>query len=1407
MSQELALLPPADFAHTYKSPAGKSQRGICMALLRCCLVSRITLRVLFSKTILFPVLITLVVLGLMRGAEAQTTFAATAVGTTTPATQTVTVSVQSAGTVAKVEVLTMGAPNLDYTESGTDNCAGISSGSCQVTVAFAPKYPGPRNGAVVLLDAGNNTLGTAYLTGIGQGSLAVMVPGAVSIVAGQVGEWTMVNDGGAATQADLYLPSGVAVDGLGNLFIADSHHNRVREVFATGAHAGTITTVAGDGSAGYDAAATVATSTSLNQPGGVAIDGAGNLYIADTNNNVIRKVNLATGSITTVAGTGAPGYTGDGSAATSATLNSPQGVEVDTAGDLYIADTNNDAVREVVLATKNIATIAGDGTGVPGFSGDGALAIDAKLDAPYSVALNADGYLFVADSGNNRVRVVSPSGNIATYAGNGTPAYLGDGGAAISAELYSPLGVACDPAGNVYIADARNYVVRKVNAVSGVITTIAGTNSEDNYVDGKSDFSYGNGQNGDAFSGGGIATGAGIYAPYGVAVDASGNLLIAEYFDHLIRKVSADSATLFFQPELWINQVSSSQNQTIENDGNVALTFSAVAPDANAAVASGATTCTTTSNLAVDESCVVAAEFAPTSTANPLPNPLVGNVNLTGNPADSPLDISVVGEALGLNGAIVTLSSSLNPAAYGQTVTLNVSVKQDPNSTQGTPTGTVTFSDTSQGTTNPLGTAQTLNGSGNASLQLTTLAVGTHVITANYSGDTHYNAAASNPLSQVVQEQVTVTIASSSPNDTSAYGSTVIFTSTVAVSGGIPVSGSVSFYDGATYLGSGTLNGNIATYATANLPVGSNPITASYTDTNNVSATSPVLTQVVEQTTATTVASSVNPSIHGTPVTLTAVVTATGTVVPTGKVTFLDGGTPIGTGTLAAAGTTSAAATLQISTLTAGAHSITASYGGDANDFSSLSAALSQTVNVASSTTALVASANPSIAGKALTLTAMVTTNGGTAAGTVNFYNGTTLLGAGTLNGAGAATFTSSTLPVGAYSITAVYAGDANDTGSTSAVLALSVIQATTSVKLVTGNPTIQVTSAVTFTATVSGNGGVATGNVTFMDGSNTLGSVAVNGGVAAYTTSSLAVGTHNITAVYGGDANDAGSSSAAVTETVTAYATQTSLAASATSVNTDQELTLLTTTTSSSGGAVTGTITYMNGSTTLGSAPVGVNGTATFTLNPAAGQYSIAAHYSGDALNAPSVSNVVTVSVSQATEFNMALNPTSLSIPTAQSAQLTINLGSQDGFTDKIALGCDSLPYSVTCNFGSNDVTLNANGTTSVTLTVDTNSPLAGGSQAKNEGPLGGSGMLAACVFPGAALFGLAFWRFRRNAAVLRALVVIAMLAGTTLEMTGCGGFSLNSAKPGNYVIQVTATGEQTGVTHVANLTLTVTQ
>jgi hypothetical protein len=1338
-------------------------------------------------------------------AQNFTSFAATPVGTTVPVTQSITVNLQTAGTVSKAAVLTMGAPNLDFTESGSDNCAGISSGGCTVTVAFAPKYPGARNGAVVLLDASNNILGTQYLSGIGEGSLAVMTPGSIDIAAGQNGEWTSLNDTHPATQADLYLPTGVAVDGAGDLFIADSHHNRVREVYGSGANAGNITTVAGNGNAGYDGTATVATSTSLNLPGAVAIDGAGNLYIADTNNNVIREVNLTSGSIRTIAGNSTPGYTGDTGAATSAELNSPQGIAVDPAGNVYIADTDNNAIREVNAATQTITTVAGDPTGVPGSSGDGGLATAAKLDAPYGVALDPAGNLYIADSGNNRVRKVGTTGYISTYAGSANSGSLGDGGLATSAELDSPLGVACDPAGNVYIADARNYEVRKVSAATGNITTVAGSYTNSTYGDGKTPYTYGNGQPGENYTGNGIATGAGIYAPYGVAVDAAGNLLIAEYFDHIIRDVFANSATLFFNTELWQNSVSPPQNQTIENDGNAAMSLTAFTPDANAAVDTAASSCS--ASVAVDGHCTLAVEFAPTD-ANP-PNPLVGNVAVTGDPADSPLNIAIVGQALPLNGAIVTLSSNLNPAAYGQTVTLNVSVAQAPTSNKGIPTGTVTFTDTFGGATNPLGTTQTLNASGNASLQLSNLAVGTHVITATYSGSTYYASSSSNPLSQVIQEQVTVTLASSSPNDTSTFGTTVTFTANVAVSGGITPSGAVSFYNGATYLGTGSLNGSgVATFGSASLPVGSNSITATYTDVNNVTGTSSPLIQIVKQQTAASLVSSLNPSIFGSPVTFTATVVASGSIVPTGPVVFFDGATEIGTGTLVASGTATAVASFQTATLAAGTHTVSASYGGDTNNFSSTSAGLIQTVNIASTTTTLAASANPAIAGKAVTFTATVVADSGVAAGTVRFYSGTTLLGSGTLNGAGVASYSTATLAVGTYSITAAYQGNANDSASTSAALTLSVVEATTAVRLVSNAPSILVTNPVTFTATVTGNGATPTGTVTFLDGTATLGSMALNGsGVATFTTSSLAVGTHNITAAYSGDAKDGAVTSAILVETVTAYATQTNLAASATSLTTDQQLTLLTTTVSTSGGTVTGTITFMNGTASMGTASVGANGTATLTINPSSGTYDITAHYSGDAINAPSVSNALTVNVSQATEFTIALNPTSVSIPTSQSKLITINLASENGFTDKMALGCDSLPFSVTCSFASNDVTLNSNGTASVQLTVDTNSPLAGSTQSKNELPGSNGGLLAAFVFPGAALFGFSFWRFRRNAGALKALVVVAMLAGTTFLMTGCGGFSLNSATPGNYVIQVTATGTQTGVTHVANLTVQVTQ
>jgi sugar lactone lactonase YvrE len=271
---------------------------------------------------------------------------------------------------------------------------------------------------------------------------------------------TVVGNGAASSSATLYAPYGVAVDSAGNLYIADTYNNVVREVSAG---TGIITTVAGNGTAGYSGDGGAATSAELNTPIGVAVDGAGNLYIADNTKSRVREVSAGTGIITTVAGNGTTGYSGDGGAATSAELNAPTGVAVDGAGDLYIVDFGNNRIRKVSAGTGNriITTVAGSGTA--GYSGDGGLATNAELLNPYGVAVDSAGDLYIADSTNNRIREVSAgTGFISTVAGNGTGGYSGDGGASTSAELSGPSGVALDSAGNLYIADSGNNRVREV---------------------------------------------------------------------------------------------------------------------------------------------------------------------------------------------------------------------------------------------------------------------------------------------------------------------------------------------------------------------------------------------------------------------------------------------------------------------------------------------------------------------------------------------------------------------------------------------------------------------------------------------------------------------------------------------------------------------------------------------------------------------------------------------------------------------------------------------------------------------------------------------------------------------------------------------------------------------------------
>ena len=289
------------------------------------------------------------------------------------------------------------------------------------------------------------------------------VGGTVNIIAG-TGVAGYSGDGGPATSAQLYYPYGVARDSSGNIYIADTYNCLIREVNTSGI----ISTFAGlvqggVATCGYSGDGGPATSAQLYYPTGVFVDSANHVWIADTYNQRIREV--VNGTINTVVGSGTAGYSGDGGLATNAELNYPSDMRVDAAGNIFIADTNNLRIREVNATTKVINTIAGNGA--PGFSGDGP-ALEVSLYYPQSLALDANDNLFIGDTSNQRVRWLDPAGTITTFAGNGPAGFTGDGGVATSAELYEPEGVYEDASGNILVADAYNYRVRTINAFNAV---------------------------------------------------------------------------------------------------------------------------------------------------------------------------------------------------------------------------------------------------------------------------------------------------------------------------------------------------------------------------------------------------------------------------------------------------------------------------------------------------------------------------------------------------------------------------------------------------------------------------------------------------------------------------------------------------------------------------------------------------------------------------------------------------------------------------------------------------------------------------------------------------------------------------------------------------------------------------
>ena len=369
---------------------------------------------------------------------------------------------------------------------------------------------GPATSAILWAPRGVSVdaAGNLYIADTGNAHIRRVTPsGVISTVAGTSPGYS--GDGGPAVSAQLSYPTKAVVTASGDVYIIDAANNRVRRINADGS----VTTVAGSGKPGFSGDDGPAASADLNSPYDIATDAAGNLYIADTNNYRIRRI-TPQGSITTVAGSGLFGFYGDNGPAARAAFALPHGVAVDSAGNIYISDTLNNRIRKVAK-DGTVTTIAG--SNLTGSGGDNGQAGFASLNRPAGIAVDRSGNVYFADSGNNRVRRVSTQGIIATVAGNGANGFAGDNGPAVSAQLSDPEDVAIDAAGNIYIADTENHRIRKVSP-EGIITTVAGSDP--------------------AAGDGGPATSALLFQPSGVAVDASGNTYISDKLNNRVRRIT-----------------------------------------------------------------------------------------------------------------------------------------------------------------------------------------------------------------------------------------------------------------------------------------------------------------------------------------------------------------------------------------------------------------------------------------------------------------------------------------------------------------------------------------------------------------------------------------------------------------------------------------------------------------------------------------------------------------------------------------------------------------------------------------------------------------------------------------------------------------------------------------------------
>ncbi len=356
-------------------------------------------------------------------------------------------------------------------------------------------------------------------------------------------------DGGVSTAGVLHNPQDVKLDALGNVYIMDYTNFRIRKINT----AGNIITVAGNGVIGNTGDGSISTSASM-WPTGIAIDRNNLLYIADGHSGVIRKVN-SSGIISRVAGIGAFGNAGNGGPATLASVGLVQGIAFDTANNLYVADAMYHVIRKI-SASGIITRFAG--TDTAGYTGDGGSATTARIDSPFAIVADREGNVYFSDMMYHVVRMVNTAGVISTYAGTGTAGNTGDGGMAVSAQLNRPAGLAVDTAGNLFIADADNNVIRKIEKATGIISRVVGNGTP--------------GFGGDL----GYVNGCNLHTPFGVAVATNGDIYIADANNQRVRKTYATvgvTDTKITNIELYPNPTNGTFIVTGASNGNTVIVY------------------------------------------------------------------------------------------------------------------------------------------------------------------------------------------------------------------------------------------------------------------------------------------------------------------------------------------------------------------------------------------------------------------------------------------------------------------------------------------------------------------------------------------------------------------------------------------------------------------------------------------------------------------------------------------------------------------------------------------------------------------------------------------------------------------------------------------------------------------